>query len=125
MGDEYKWFLCVICPDKSELPVRYDLICKETACNTDCMARLALSLLADHLGDDRRALQLYMRFKDKVLVNAPCAAKLTRAKIDRAIAEIEAEQEAMIMDKFVEIHSSGGEIRLNVEYNNDTKTKRR
>jgi hypothetical protein len=90
-SDEYAWCLFVVHPNGSELPSRYDLTFREVACDTDGMARLALRLLADHLGDDRRAIQLYIRFKDKVLANAPCAAKLTRAKIDRAIAEIEAE----------------------------------
>jgi len=47
--------------------------------------QLALALLADHLGDDRRALALYERFMREVVANLDNAWRLTSADIDAAL----------------------------------------
>lgn len=53
-------------------------------------AQLALALLADHLGDDQRALALYQEFKFQVVAALPAAWwKLTSQDIDKAIRRIE------------------------------------
>src|SRR5260221_9528165 len=51
-------------------------------------AQLALELLADHLGDDRRALVLHERFMQHVIADLDNSWELTSADIDAALAEI-------------------------------------
>lgn len=54
-------------------------------------AQAALALLAHHLGDDERAMQLYQRFKEAVLSRLPQTEgwTMTPASIDAALLEIE------------------------------------
>jgi hypothetical protein len=49
-------------------------------------AQLALALLADHLGDDRRALGLYEKFMRAVVADLDNSWELTSADIDAALA---------------------------------------
>lgn len=49
-------------------------------------AQLALALLADHLGDDARALALYEKFMRAVVAELDNAWELTAADIDAALA---------------------------------------
>jgi hypothetical protein len=49
-------------------------------------AQLALALLADHLGDDRRALAEYEHFMRRVVANLDNAWLLTSDDIDRALS---------------------------------------
>lgn len=52
-------------------------------------AQLALAILADHLGDDREALNLYQRFKWAVVVELPRRRwTLTGQEIDQALESI-------------------------------------
>lgn len=52
-------------------------------------AQLALALLADHLGDDRQALDLYQRFKWAVIAELPRRNwTLTSRQIHQAIQNI-------------------------------------
>ena len=53
-------------------------------------AQLALALLADHLGDDHRALALYDAFMRRVVAELDNSWELTSADIDAALKEIEA-----------------------------------
>lgn len=48
-------------------------------------AQLALALLADHLGDDARALALYQRFMRAVVADLDNSWELTSADIDTAL----------------------------------------
>jgi hypothetical protein len=48
-------------------------------------AQLALALLADHFGDDRKALRHYERFMREVVANLDNAWRLTAADIDTAL----------------------------------------
>jgi hypothetical protein len=48
-------------------------------------AQLALALLADHFGDDRRALAEYERFMREVVANLDNAWRLTSADIEAAL----------------------------------------
>ena len=50
-------------------------------------AQLALAQLADHLGDDRRALALYERFMREVVANLDNAWRLTSDDIDSALQQ--------------------------------------
>jgi len=52
-------------------------------------AQLALALLADHLGDDRRALDLYERFLGLVVSNLDNDWQLNSDEIDSAILQLE------------------------------------
>ena len=53
-------------------------------------AQLACAMLADHFGDDEKARDLYMRFKNSVISGLDVAGfTLTSADIDAAIAEIQ------------------------------------
>jgi hypothetical protein len=52
-------------------------------------AQLALALLADHLGDDRRALALYEPFMRAIVADLDNSWELTSADIDAALADIE------------------------------------
>ena len=51
-------------------------------------SQLALALLADHLGDDRKALELCHPFMREVVANFENDWELTSEEIDRAIARI-------------------------------------
>ena len=51
-------------------------------------AQLALALLADHLGDDARALALYQPFMRAVVADLDNSWELTSAEIDAALASI-------------------------------------
>ena len=51
-------------------------------------AQLALALLADHLGDDARALTLYQPFMRAVVADLDNSWELTSADIDAALAAI-------------------------------------
>jgi hypothetical protein len=52
-------------------------------------AQLALALLADYLGDDRRALALYEPFMRAIVADLDNSWELTSADIDAALASIE------------------------------------
>jgi hypothetical protein len=52
--------------------------------------QLALALLADHLGDDRRALALCEDFTAAVVAHLDNAWRLTSDEIDAALAEMQA-----------------------------------
>ena len=54
----------------------------------DGPAQLALALLADHLGDDVRALALYAPFMREVVANFENDWELTSQEIDDALARI-------------------------------------
>ena len=49
-------------------------------------AQLALALLADHLGDDARALALYEEFMRRVVADLDNSWELNSADIDAALA---------------------------------------
>ncbi len=49
-------------------------------------AQLALALLADHLGDDARALALYQPFMRAVVAELDNSWELTSAEIDAALS---------------------------------------
>jgi hypothetical protein len=51
-------------------------------------AQLALAMLADHLGDDARALALYERFMARVVAELDNSWELNSADIDKALAEL-------------------------------------
>ena len=51
-------------------------------------AQLALALLADHLGDDQRALQHHEAFMREVIADLDNAWRLTSADIDDALKRI-------------------------------------
>ncbi|MGE0717038.1 MAG: DUF6166 domain-containing protein [Alphaproteobacteria bacterium] len=50
--------------------------------------QLALALLADHLGDDRRAVALHERFMSAVVADLDNAWRLTSQEIDAALRRI-------------------------------------
>jgi hypothetical protein len=52
-------------------------------------AQLALALLADHLGDDARALALYQPFMRTVVAELDNSWELTSAEIDAALAVLD------------------------------------
>jgi len=55
-------------------------------------AQLALAILADHLGDDEQALNLYQRFKWQVIAELPYKRwTLMSEEIDRALQTIREE----------------------------------
>jgi Family of unknown function (DUF6166) len=51
-------------------------------------AQLALALLADHLADDNRALQLYDRFMRAVVADLDNSWELTSADINAALVNL-------------------------------------
>ena len=84
----------VVTVDGRPLPPRYDLRrLSSTGCewtyNGAGPAQLALALLADHLGDDNRALALYPAFTERVVAELDNSWELTSADIDAALAELE------------------------------------
>ena len=84
----------VVTVDGKPLPPRYDL---RRLCSTGFEwtyrgagpAQLALALLADHLGDDNRALALSDAFMRRVIAELDNSWELTSADIDVALAELE------------------------------------
>jgi hypothetical protein len=54
--------------------------------------QLALALLADHLGDDQRALALSKKLMTKVIADLDNDWELTSHDLDQVVAEIEAEK---------------------------------
>lgn len=52
-------------------------------------AQLALALLADHLGDDQKALRLHQGFMQAVIADLDNSWRLTSADIDEALAGLE------------------------------------
>ena len=56
-------------------------------------AQLALALLADHLGDDRQALDMYQRFKWTLIAELPRKRwTLTSREIDQALQLIRSQE---------------------------------
>ena len=51
-------------------------------------AQLALAILADHLGDDQKALRLHEPFMRRVVADLDNSWRMTSADIDAALAEI-------------------------------------
>jgi len=80
----------VVTVDGRPLPPRFDLKALSKAgfewtYEGAGPAQLALALLADHLGDDRLALQHYERFMHEVVADLDNAWRLTSADIDAAL----------------------------------------
>jgi hypothetical protein len=79
--------------DGKALPPRYDLakLSKtgfEWTYEGAGPAQLALALLADHLGDDRKALALHAAFMRAVVANLDNSWRLTSADIAASLEEI-------------------------------------
>lgn len=51
-------------------------------------AQLALALLADHFGDDQKALRLHEAFMRSVVADLDNSWRLTSAEIDEAVARL-------------------------------------
>ena len=83
----------VVTVDGKTLPPRYDLK-RLSATGFEWTyegagpAQLALALLADHLGDDRRTLALYDSFMRHVIAELDNSWELTSADIDAALGEL-------------------------------------
>jgi hypothetical protein len=80
----------VVTVDGKRLPPRHDLrrLSKtgfEWTYEGAGPAQLALAILADHLGDDRAALQQYERFMREVVAHLDNAWRLTSADIEAAL----------------------------------------
>jgi len=79
--------------DGKPLPPRYDLK-RLSATGFEWTyqgagpAQLALAMLADHFGDDARALALYEPFMARVVAELDNSWELSSADIDRALAEL-------------------------------------
>lgn len=83
----------VVTVDGTPLDPRYDLrrlsaIGFEWTYEGAGPAQLALALLADHLGDDNRALALYDRFMRGVVADLDNSWELSSTDIDAALAEL-------------------------------------
>ena len=81
--------------DGKALPPRYDLAKLsptgfEWTYEGAGPAQLALALLADHLGDDQKALKLHHAFMRAVVAELDNSWRLTSADIEAALQEIEA-----------------------------------
>ena len=81
----------VVTVNGNPLPPRYDLkrlsaTGFEWTYEGDGPAQLALALLADHLGDDNKALTLYERFMRRVVAELDNSWELNSADIDAALA---------------------------------------
>jgi hypothetical protein len=79
--------------DGAPLPPRMDLHCFnrtgfEWTYAGSGPRQLALALLADHLGDDARALVLSEAFMQRVIVDLDNEWRLTSADIDVALGEL-------------------------------------
>ena len=83
----------VVTVDAKPLPPRYDLK-RLSATGFEWTyegagpAQLALALLADHLGDDAKALLLYEPFMRRVVAELDNSWELTSADIEAALAEL-------------------------------------
>ena len=82
----------IVTVDGRPLPPRYDLRRLSTTgfewtYEGAGPAQLALALLADHLGDDAKALALYEPFMKRVVAELDNSWELTSAEIDAALAE--------------------------------------
>jgi hypothetical protein len=83
----------VVTVDGKPLPPRYDLK-RLSATGFEWTyegagpAQLALAILADHLGDDRRALVLYEAFMRRVVAELDNSWELTSNDIDAALADL-------------------------------------
>jgi hypothetical protein len=69
---------CKVTVDDRLLQLRLDLRCHspagfEWSCGRSGPAQLALALLAEHTGDDQRALRLYQPFTRAVVLRLPYA----------------------------------------------------
>jgi hypothetical protein len=83
----------VVTVDGKPLPPRYDLkrlspTGFEWTYEGAGPAQLALALLADHLGDDARALALCQPFMRRVVAELDNSWELSSADIDAALAEL-------------------------------------
>jgi hypothetical protein len=83
----------VVTVDGNPLPPRYDLkrlssTGFEWTYEGAGPAQLALALLADHLGDDNKALTLYERFMRRVVAELDNSWELTSGDIDAALADL-------------------------------------
>ena len=83
----------VVTVDGEPLPPRYDLkrlspAGFEWTYEGAGPAQLALALLADHFGDDSRALALYEDFMRAVVAELDNSWELTSAEIDAAVAAL-------------------------------------
>jgi hypothetical protein len=81
----------VVTVDGAPLPPRFDLkrlspTGFEWTYEGAGPAQLALALLADHLGDDARALALYENFMRAVVADLDNSWELTTADLDAALA---------------------------------------
>jgi len=91
---------CVVTVDGRRLDPRFDLRMHspdgfEWNYGGSGPAQLALAILANHLSDDRRALDLYQRFKWAVIAGLPRRGwTLTSQEIDQALHTIR-EQEVV------------------------------
>jgi hypothetical protein len=79
--------------DGAPLDPRYDLkrisdTGFEWTYEGDAPAQLALALLADHLGDDERALHLYDAFMRTIVANFDNDWEMTSSDVDEALANI-------------------------------------
>ncbi|HEX6441737.1 MAG TPA: DUF6166 domain-containing protein [Stellaceae bacterium] len=83
----------VVTVDGKPLPPRYDLK-RLSATGFEWTyegagpAQLALAILADHLGDDRRALGLYEAFMRRVVAELDNSWELISGDIDAALADL-------------------------------------
>jgi Family of unknown function (DUF6166) len=83
----------VVTVDEKPLDPRYDLR-RLTATGFEWTyegagpAQLALALLADHIGDDARALDLYEPFMRAVVAELDNSWELTSADVEAALAEL-------------------------------------
>jgi hypothetical protein len=83
----------VVTVDGRPLAPRYDLkrlssTGFEWTYNGAGPAQLALALLADHLGDDNRALALHPAFMRRVVADLDNSWELTSADIEAALADL-------------------------------------
>jgi hypothetical protein len=83
----------VVTVDGKKLPPRLDLkrlspAGFEWTYEGAAPAQLALALLADHLGDDGKALALYQGFMTAVVARLDNAWRLTSSDIDQALAAL-------------------------------------
>jgi hypothetical protein len=81
----------VVTVDGKKLPPRFDLkklspAGYEWTYEGAGPAQLALALLADHLGDDQKALALHEPFMRAVIAELDNAWRMTSADIDQALA---------------------------------------
>lgn len=96
----HEWGDACCIPQRSRrfLPLRLDLVNHsptgfEWASKGSGPAQLALAIMADYFGDDRKALELHQVFKERVVANLPYDRwTLTDADLDRAVTALELEE---------------------------------